>query len=405
MFDIDKIKKDFPYLLQENAYVYLDTAATSLKPKSVIDSLNHFYKNEYATVHRGIYAPSKKATIRYDETRNKLKSFINAKSSNEIVFTKGATDSINLVALSFGKKNISQSDEIIIIETEHHSNIVPWQMLCKEKNAILKVAKVNENAEIDIDYFKTLLSDKTKLVCIAHMANSTGIIHPVKEIIKEVRSKTSALVLVDGAQAIAHQKVDVQDLDSDFYVFSSHKMYGPTGVGVLYAKEDILEMMPPIQGGGDMIETVSFNQETTYQKAPLKFEAGTPNIAAIIAFKDAMDYLETIGMDNIYKREKELLNYATSKLKEIKNLKIIGDSKNKGSVISFIIKDLHPMDVATFLDMKKIAIRTGHHCAQPTMQRFNVESTLRISFGIYTTFEDIDYFINSLKEVIAKLST
>jgi cysteine desulfurase/selenocysteine lyase len=404
MFDIDKIRKDFPYFKNKDKYVYLDTAATSLKPKKVIDSLINFYTNEYATVHRGIYAPSKKATKRYDDTREAVKSFINANKSSEIVFTKGATESINLVALSYAKNFLKDNDEIIIIETEHHSNIVPFQLLQKEKNIKIKIAKVNDNAEIDLRYFKSLLTDKTKLVCIAQMANATGVIHPVKDIIKLVKEKTLALVLVDGSQAIAHMKVDVRDLDADFYVFSSHKMYGPTGVGILYAKEYLLEKMPPIFGGGDMIETVSFSSETTYQKAPIKFEAGTPNIADIIAFKDAIEYLESIGMDNILKRENYLLEYATNKLKKIKGIKIIADIKNKGSVISFIVENIHALDIATFLDLKKIAIRSGNHCAIPTMKRFNIESTLRVSFGVYTTIEDIDYFVKSLQEIINKLS-
>jgi cysteine desulfurase/selenocysteine lyase len=404
MFDIEKVRKDFPYFENEDRYVYLDTAASSLKPKKVIDSLINFYTNEYATVHRGIYSPSKKATKRYDETREAVKSFINAKKTNEIVFTKGATESINLVALSYCKNFLKKEDEIIIIQTEHHSNIVPFQMLAKEKKIKIKVAKVTENAEIDLDYFKSLLSDRTKLIAISHMANSTGVIHPIKDIIKLVKEKTSALVLVDGSQAIAHMKIDVQDLDADFYVFSAHKMYGPNGVGILYAKEYLLDKMPPIFGGGDMIENVSFSNDTTYQKAPLKFEAGTPNIADIIAFKDAIEYLETIGMDNIFKRENYLLKYTTSKLKKVDSVKILADTKEKGSVISFIVDKIHSLDIATFLDLKKIAIRSGNHCAIPTMKRFNLESTLRVSFGIYTTTEDIDYFVKSLNEIIKKLS-
>ncbi len=395
-------KKDFPYFLKDDAYVYLDTAATSLKPKKVIDALCSFYSNDYATVHRAIYTPALVATEKYEETRKTVQQFLNAHRKEEIIFTKGTTDSINLVANSFKKKFINKNDEIIVCQTEHHSNIVPWQIVCKEKQAKLKVALVNDKAEIDLDYLKKIINKRTRLICIAHMANATGTIHPIKEIVKLAR-KFDVRVLIDGAQAVAHIKVDVQDLDVDFYAFSSHKLYGPTGVGILYAKYDLLEEMPPVQGGGDMIETVCFKKDTTYQKPPLKFEAGTPNIADVVVFKNAIEYVEEIGLDNISKWENYLLELTQEKMAKIDGLKIIGTSNNKGGIISFVVDGAHPLDIGTMLDSKKIAIRTGHHCSQPTMEKFNVDVTCRASFGVYNTKEDVLYFIDSLIDVLKKL--
>lgn len=396
-FDIEKIRKDFPILNKNKAYIYLDSAATTQKPTCVLDALYNFYLHEYATVHRAIYEPSLFATEKYDATRVALKEFLNAKNKEEIVFTRGTTDSINLVAQSYGRKFINESDEIIVTEMEHHSNLVPWQILCKEKNAVLKVIPINDKAELQLDEYKNLLSDKTKLVCVGHVANSTGTINPVKEIIKLAHEK-GAKVLVDGAQSIAHMPVDVQDLDADFYAISGHKMYGPTGVGALYGKKELLESMPPVQGGGDMIERVTL-KEATYQKPPLRFEAGTPTIAEVIAWKEAIDYLREIGMENIHKRELDLSKYLTEKMKTIKGLRIIGEADNKCGINSFMIEGLHPLDIGTLLDTRKVAIRTGHHCAQPTMQRFNLPATARASIGIYTTEEDIDAFTDALAAV------
>ncbi|MBI5346008.1 MAG: SufS family cysteine desulfurase [Chlamydiae bacterium] len=398
--DVKKIRKDFPFFATTD-FVYFDSAATTHKPKSVIDALSNFYQKDYATVHRAIYDLSLNATEQYDATRVAVKKFLNAKDESEIIFTRGATDGLNMVALSFGRKFINQNDEIIVTEMEHHSNLVPWQMLALEKKAVLKVIPIDDNADLKLDEFQKLLTNKTKIVCVGHVANSTGTVNPIKEIIKMAHQK-GAKVLVDGAQAIAHLPVDVQDLDVDFYAFSSHKMYGPNGVGILYGKYELLDQMPPVQGGGDMIEKVTL-QTTTYQKPPLRFEAGTPTIAEVIAFKTAIDYIEALGRENILAYEKELLTYATKKIKEIEGIKIIGQAKEKGAILSFVVDNIHALDVGTLLNTKKIAVRTGHHCAQPTMQRFNISSTTRASFAIYNTLEEVDYFIQSLKEVINRL--
>lgn len=381
--------------------IYFDSAATAQKPQVVIDALSHFYENEYGTVHRALYALSQKSTQAYQEAREKVRLFINAAKREEIIFTRGTTDSINLVASSFGKRFIEPGDEIIISEMEHHSNIVPWQFLCEERKAILKVIKVNDNGELDLDHFKSLLSPQTKLVSITHMSNALGTINPVKQIIAMAHN-VGAKVMLDGAQAASHFPVDVQELDVDFYAFSGHKAYGPTGVGVLYGKEELLNAMPPYQGGGDMIEEVTF-EKTTYNQLPLKFEAGTPMIAQVIGLGIALDYLSAFGMDKIHLLEKELLLYATLQLKTIPNLQIIGTAKEKGAIISFVIQGIHPLDLGVLLDMQGIAVRTGHHCAQPLMKRFGIPGTVRVSFALYNKKEEIDTFVSSLRHIIEKL--
>jgi len=402
--EILEIRKQFPIFKQKmhgRPLIYFDSAATTQKPKRMIESLTSFYANEYATVHRGVYELSMKATDKYNASRETVKKFINANSEKEIVFTKGTTESINLVAYSYGDSNISQGDEIIISEMEHHSNLVPWQMLCRRKKAKLKVIRMNDHGELVMGDLQRHLSENTKLVCVAHVANSTGTVNPIKEIINKAH-KFGAKVLVDGAQASAHIKIDVQELDADFYAFSSHKMYGPNGVGILYGKKTILDAMPPFQGGGDMIDHVTM-EKTTYQHTPLRFEAGTPTIAEIIAFEKSLDFIEEIGLKNIASWEKLLLNYATEKIQNLSQIRIIGTAKEKGAIVSFIVDDEHPLDIGTFLDLEGIAVRTGHHCAQPTMAHFNIPGTIRASFGIYNLFSEIDGFIEALNRIVKKL--
>jgi cysteine desulfurase/selenocysteine lyase len=401
MFNIEKIRKDFPILerkMRGQPLIYFDTAATSQKPKAIIDILCDFYLNKYGTVHRAIYELSAEATELYDNVRTKTAKFLNANCEEEIVFVKGTTDGINLIARSYGDTFISKDDEIIITEMEHHSNIVPWQLLCERKQAKLKVIPINDRAELIIDEYEKLLSDKTKLVCVAHVANSTGTVNPIKKIVKMAHEK-GAIVLVDGAQAAGHLKVDVKDIDADFYVFSSHKIYGPNGVGILYGKKDILETMPPMQGGGDMITQVKITK-TTYQKPPLRFEAGTPVVPEVIAFGATLDYIENIGRENIYLHEKKLLEYATGELEKIPGFKIIGTAEEKAAIISFVVDKTHSLDIGTLLDLEGIAIRTGHHCAQPTLDHFSIESTSRISFGVYNTIEEIDVFVEKLENIL-----
>ncbi len=397
MIDIEKIRNDFP-ILNEKIYdkklVYFDNAATSQKPLIVIDAINNYYKHINSNVHRGTHYLSQKATIELEETREKIKSFINAKSVSEIIFTKGTTDSINLVAHSFGKKFINKDDEIIISSLEHHSNIVPWQIIAEEKQAKVKVIPINDKGELLLDEFKKLITSKTKIISVNHISNALGTINPIKEII-EIAKKNNIKILIDGAQASPHLKIDVIALDCDFYCFSAHKMCGPTGVGVLYGKEDILNELPPYQAGGEMIDEVTF-EKTTYNVLPYKFEAGTPNIADIIAFKKAIEYLESLGMDNIKEYENELLKYGTEKLSSIEGLKIIGTSENKASVISFNLEGIHHFDAGTLLDRMGVAVRTGHHCTQPLMKRLNIAGTIRASFAFYNTKEEIDVLYNSI---------
>jgi len=403
-YDVQKIRKQFPILSRElsgKPLVYFDNAATSQKPQVVIDALVHYYSHYNANIHRGIHTLAEEATAAYEATRVKVQEFINATSHQEIIFTRGTTESINLVAYSWGRANINSGDEIIISTLEHHSNIVPWQMLAQEKGAILKVVPINENGEFIFEAFEQLLTDKTKLVSIVHASNALGVINPVESIIKAAH-KVGALVLVDGAQSSVHLDIDVQAMDCDFYAFSAHKLYGPTGVGVLYGKKQILEEMPPFMGGGEMIKEVSF-EKTTYNELPYKFEAGTPNIADTVAFKTALDFITTIGKSTIRAHEDELLRYATSQLNQIPGLRILGDVQNKVSVVSFVIDNIHPQDIGILLDNQGIAVRTGSHCTMPLMQCLNVVGTTRASFAAYNTKEEIDLLVIGLHKVIKLL--
>jgi len=400
-FPVEKIRADFPILaekIRNKPLVYLDNAATCQKPQAVIDSIVHLYSHDYANVHRGVHTLSVRSTDKFEGARTKVKDFINAASDKEIIFVRGATEAINLVAQTYGKANIKAGDEILITAMEHHSNIVPWQMLCEQTGAILKVAPINLQGELIYAEFEKLLSDKTRLVSVVHMSNALGTINPVKQIIAAAHAKNIP-VLLDGAQAIPHMVVDVQDLDCDFYVFSGHKLYGPAGVGVLYGKQALLEAMPPYQGGGDMIRKVTF-EETEYNTLPYKFEAGTPSIADVVGLGAAIDYLNAIGMDNIAAYEAELLDYATEKAKQIKGLRIIGEAEHKGAILSFVLDKIHPHDIGTMLDSLGIAIRAGHHCAMPVMDFFKVPATARASFAMYNTKEEIDVLMKGIESLI-----
>jgi cysteine desulfurase/selenocysteine lyase len=399
--DIDKIRADFPILaekIRNKPLVYLDNAASCQKPQAVIDSIVHLYSHDYANVHRGVHTLSVRSTDKFEGARTKVKEFINAASEKEIIFVRGATEAINLVAQSYGKANIKAGDEILITAMEHHSNIVPWQILCEQTGAVLKVAPINLQGELIYDEFEKLISDKTRLVSVVHMSNALGTINLVKKIIAAAHAK-GIPVLLDGAQAIPHMAVDVQDLDCDFYVFSGHKLYGPSGIGVLYGKQALLEAMPPYQGGGDMIRKVTF-EETEYNVLPYKFEAGTPNIADVVGLGAAIDYLNAIGMDNIAAYEAELLDYATAKAKQIKGLRIIGEAEHKGAILAFVLDKIHPHDIGTMLDSLGIAIRAGHHCAMPVMDFFAVPATARASFAIYNTKEEIDVLMKGIESLI-----
>tara|TARA_B100000809_G_scaffold810_1_gene920 strand:- start:1507 stop:2742 length:1236 start_codon:yes stop_codon:yes gene_type:complete len=404
IIDLQKIRSDFPILSREvngKPLVYFDNGASSQKPQQVIDVISHYYEYEHSNIHRGIHTLSQEATNAYEDARKTLQHFINAKHDHEVIFTAGTTGSINLVASSFGKKYLKEGDEIIISTMEHHSNIVPWQMICEEKGAILKVVPINDDGEFLMEEFNDLLSDKTKLVAVTHVSNTLGTINPVKEIIEKSHAN-GALVLIDGAQSIPHTKVDVQELDCDFYVFSGHKMCGPTGVGILYGKEDILNNLPPYQGGGDMIKTVTF-EKTTYNSLPHKLEAGTPNIAGGIGLAAAAKYMNEIGIDKIEAYEHELLIYATQQIKQIDGVRIIGEAENKASVLSFLVDGTHPSDIGMIVDKLGVAIRTGHHCTEPLMDRFGIPGTARASFAFYNTIEEVDIFITALKRAIKML--
>ena len=404
-FDVDKIRADFPVLAQMingKPLVYLDNAATSQKPQSVIDSLVNYYSTENANVHRGVHTLSQRATDDYEEARAKIRRFINAEKDEEIIFVRGTTEGINLISQTFGRSCISEGDEIIISSMEHHSNIVPWQILCQEKGAKLRVVPVNDIGELLLDEYERLFTANTKLVSIVHQSNALGTINPAKEIV-DIAHGHGVPVLLDGAQAIAHLGVDVRDLGCDFYAFSGHKLYGPTGIGVLYGKGSLLEEMPPYQAGGEMIRSVTF-EETLYNTLPNKFEAGTPNIAGAIGLGAAIDYVGTIGMDEISAYESELLQYGTDRLSSIEGLKIIGTADKKGSVISFIMEGVHPHDIGTILDADGIAIRTGHHCAQPLMDRFGVPATARASLAFYNTKDEIDVLVRGIDRVIEVFS-
>lgn len=402
--ELKKYRTDFPLLensMRGKPIVFLDSAASSQKPKVVIDAISDYYTNQHANVHRGVYELSQEATDAFELGRERTRKFLNAESSDEIIFTRGTTESINLVASCFGKKYLNEGDEVIISAMEHHSNIVPWQIICEEKKAILKVIPINEKGEILVEAFKELITEKTKIVSIVHISNSLGTVNPVKEII-EIAHSHDIPVLIDGAQATLHSKVDVQELDVDFYAFSAHKVYGPTGMGVLYGKRKWLEAMPPYQGGGEMIANVSF-EKTTYNKIPFKFEAGTPNIAGAVGLGVALEYVTGIGLDTIQKHEQELLKYATAQMLSIDGLKIVGTAKNKASVISFNVEGIHPYDIGTILDKMGIAVRTGHHCTQPLMEHFKIPGTVRASFALYSNMEDVDRLVDGVKRAVNML--
>ena len=400
ILDVAKIRQDFPVLKQTihgKPLVYLDSAATAQKPFAVIDAIRKFHEVDCANIHRGVHELSQRSTAAYEETRGKAKKFLNAKTTNELIFVRGATEGINLVASSWGRKNVKAGDEIVVSALEHHSNIVPWQMLCEEKNAKLRVIPMNERGELILEEYEKLLSPRTRMVAFAHVSNALGTITPARQII-EMAHKAGALALVDGAQAAPHMKVDVQLLDADFYAFSGHKIFGPTGIGILYGKTKLLDAMPPYQGGGDMIRTVTF-EKTTYNDLPYKFEAGTPNIAGGIGLGAALDYVTKVGLDRIIAYEHELLLYGTEALEQIPGLKIIGTAREKAAVLSFVMEGIHPHDIGTVLDRQGVAVRTGHHCAQPVMDWFHVPATTRASLAFYNTPAEIDALVAGLHKV------
>lgn len=399
-FDLKQVRNDFPTLHQEvygKPLVYFDNAATTHKPQVVIDRLNHYYQLENSNIHRGVHFLSQQATDAYEQVRAQVQSLIGAAHSHEIIFTKGTTDSINLVAASFGEKYVQPGDEIVITAMEHHANIVPWQLLCERKGAHLRVVPMDDRGVLDIDAYQNLLSDKTRLVAMGHTSNALGTVNPLADMIPMAHA-VGAKVLIDGAQAVPHTTVDVQALDADFFVFSGHKLFGPTGTGVLYGKEALLEAMPPYQGGGDMIDVVSF-EKTTYAGLPHKFEAGTPHIGGILGLGAAISYVENLGYDAIHAWEQSLLAYGTEQLASFDNMRFVGTSPHKTSVISFLMGDIHPYDAGTILDRLGIAIRTGHHCAQPIMSQFEIPGTMRASFAFYNTLEEIDRLVEGLKKV------
>lgn len=401
---IEEIRADFPLLhITQNGkpYIYFDNAATTQKPKSVLDISKYYYENLNSNVHRGVHTLSQKATDLFEESRRKIQRFINAESDEQVIFTKGTTNGINIVAHGFSRSILKPNDEIIISAMEHHSNIVPWQMACEYTGAKLKVIPMNSIGELDMEAYENMLSDKVKIVSIVHVSNALGTVNPAKKII-ELAHKYDIPVLLDGAQSTQHMKVDVQELDADFFVFSSHKVFAETGFGILYGKRKWLEAIPPYEGGGEMIKEVTF-EHTTYNDIPFKFEAGTPHIQGAISLGVAIDYLNSIGLDYIAQREKELLDYATTQLKEIPEIEFIGEAANKASVLSFTVQGTHPMDVGLLLDKQGIAVRTGHHCAQPVMQYFNIPGTVRASFAFYNTIEEIDTFVIALKKAIQML--
>jgi len=402
-FNVNTIREEFPILKQsigKYPLVYLDNGATTQKPQVVIDSITNYYTTQNANIHRGVHTLSQNATTAYEKGREEIQKHINAKKSYECIFTKGTTDSINLVASSLGKL-IKKGDEIIISALEHHSNIVPWQFLVEEKGAILKVIPINTAGELDIDAYQNLLSNKTKIVSVTHVSNALGTVNPIKKMIKMAHD-VGAYFLVDAAQSLQHFKIDVQDLNCDFMAFSAHKIFGPTGVGVLFGKEEILNELPPYQGGGDMIKSVTF-EKTTYNDLPHKFEAGTPNIVGGIAFGAAIKWLSKLDLDDIQKYENDLLNYATNEIKTINGVVLYGTAKQKSGVLSFLIDGLHPYDIGTLLNQQGVAVRTGHHCTQPIMDFYNIPGTIRASFSLYNTKADVDAFINALKKAVNML--
>ena len=399
-FDVERVRRDFPILQQQVhgcGLVYLDSAATSQKPQVVIDAVARYYTHDNANVHRGLHALSERATASYEGARQKVRRFIHAAETHEVIFVRGATEGINLLAQSYGRPRLGSGDEVLITHMEHHSNIVPWQIVCEQTGAVLRVAPINERGELDLDAFERLLSDRTRIVAAAHVSNALGTINPVERMI-ELAHGAGAIVLLDGAQAVAHMRVDVQSLDCDAYVVSGHKMFGPTGVGVLYGKSSLLEQMVPYQGGGDMIKSVTFDK-TTYNDLPYRFEAGTPNIAGVVGLGAAVDYLETIDFTTLGAHEHELLQATTQSLSQVTGLRLIGTAAQKASVVSFVLDDVHPHDVGTILDTMGIAVRTGHHCAQPVMEHFDVPATVRASLAMYNTREEVQFLARALTRV------
>jgi cysteine desulfurase/selenocysteine lyase len=399
-FDADKVRSDFPILRQTvrgKTLVYLDSAATSQKPQVVIDAIASYYERDNANIHRGVHFLSEHATEEYEAARRTVQSFLNAPDASETIFVRGATEAINLVAQTYGRTNVHAGDEVLITAMEHHSNIVPWQILCEEKGARLRVAPISDSGELLLEDFENLLGPRTKIVAVTHVSNALGTINPVQRII-EMAHRGNIPVLVDGAQAVPHLKVNVQALDCDFYVFSGHKVYGPTGIGVLYGKSALLDTMPPYQSGGDMISSVTF-EKTIYNKLPYKFEAGTPHVAGAIGLGAAIEYVNGLGMDNIAAHEHELLAYATETVSAIPGIRLIGTAKEKAGVLSFLLDSIHPHDIGTILDQEGIAIRTGHHCAQPVMQRFGIAATARASFALYNTREEVDALVEGIEKV------
>lgn len=399
--DIENIRNQFPILQQEingKPLVYLDNAATTQKPKIVIDSLVEYYQKYNANIHRGIHTLAEKATAAYEETREAVKAFINSPSVEQIIFTRGTTESVNLVASSYGGTFLEEGDEVIISAMEHHSNMVPWQMICEKRKAKLHIIPIDEYGVLDINAYQQLLSDKTKIVSLVFASNTLGTINPVKQMIEKAH-QAGAVVMLDGAQAAPHLQLDVQDLDVDFLAFSAHKMYGPSGVGVLYGKKELLENMPPYMGGGEMIKDVSYDK-STYNDLPFKFEAGTPNIGDVVAFKQAIEFVNLIGKDKIRQYEHELLQYGTEKLKAIDGIRLIGTAPDKVSVISFLVEGVHHFDIGMMLDAKGVAVRTGHHCTQPLMDKYLIEGTVRASFAIYNTIQEIDILADGLDRIV-----
>ena len=399
-FDVEKVREDFPVLKQTihaKPLVYLDSAATAQKPFAVIDAIRKFHEVDCANIHRGVHELSQRSTAAYEETRGKAKRFLNARSRSEVIFVRGTTEGINLVASTWGRQNVSKGDEIIISALEHHSNIVPWQMLCEEKEATLRVIPMNDRGELILEEYEKLLGPRTRLVAVGHVSNALGTINPVRAII-DMAHRVGALALIDGAQAAPHMKIDVGLLDADFYTFSGHKVFGPTGIGVLYGRAKLLEAMPPYQGGGDMIRTVTF-EKTTYNEVPYKFEAGTPNIAGGIGMGAALDYVTNLGLDRIAAYEHELLVYGTQLLSRIPGLRMIGTAREKAAVLSFVIDGIHPHDIGTVLDRMGIAVRTGHHCAQPVMDWFRIPATTRASLAFYNTTSELDALADGLRKV------
>ena len=399
-FDVEKIRADFPILrtkVHGHPLVYLDNAATSQKPQAVIDALVRYYEGENANIHRGVHYLSQIATEAFEQARETVRAFVNAADAKEIIFTRGTTEAINLVAQTYGRVHVGAGDEVLITAMEHHSNIVPWQMLCEEKGAKLRIAPMNDEGELLLEKYEKLLSPRTKIVAVSHVSNALGTINPLKQMIAAAHA-LGIPVVVDGAQAVPHLKVDLQDLDADFYAFSGHKMYGPTGIGVLYGKAALLEAMPPYQGGGDMISSVTF-EKTIYNKLPHKFEAGTPDMAGVAGLKAAIEYMNGVGIGKIAAHEQNLLVYATEIVGSLPGVRLIGTAREKASVLSFVLDEVHPHDIGTILDQEGIAVRTGHHCAQPVMERFGIPATVRASFAVYNTKGEVDALVRGIRKV------